>query len=139
MIPDPLIALRTVIAADAGVVALAAARVYAGELLRTDASLMPRYAVVIRDAGGPSDDGLAPVARQLVEVFTYGATPLHAKKLSQAVHDALKSLRRAVANSTVLHSVTLRSGPMPGRDDRGDWPLVRRVYEVLAGELEVAA
>lgn len=139
-IPDPVSAVRTFVAADAAVAALAAARVYAGELLDTEAANMPRYAVVISAAGGAPSRDYARLGRTRIDVRSYGERPYLAMKLSLAVHEALKHLERETETPgpVLIHSVTPEGGPTHMRDADGDWPVVLRSYEVLAAEAVAA-
>ena len=140
MIPDPLLALRALVAANADVAALAGTRVFAAELPDSEAAAMPRAAAVIAASGGPPDAGYAPLAHRRIDVRTYGKTPLGAMKLHLAVHAVLKNLRRTPSLSVLLHSVALDAGPVAMREPEvgAEWPFVFASYAVLASERAVA-
>ena len=140
MIPDPLLALRAIVAADADVASLAGTRVFAAELPDTEAAQMPRAAAVLAASGGPPDNGYAPLAHRRVDVRTYGKTPLGAMKLHLALHAALKSLRRTSSLGVLVHSAALDAGPVAMREPEvgAEWPFVFASYEVLASEEAVA-
>ena len=140
MIPDPLLALRELVAADADVAALAGTRVFAAELPDSEAAQMPRAAAVIAASGGPPDAGYAPLAHRRIDVRTYGKTPLGAMKLHLAVHAVLKSLRRTPSLTVLVHSAALEAGPVAMREPEvgAEWPFVFASYAVLASEQAVA-
>lgn len=144
MIPDPLSAIRTALGLDAAVVALVPAnRIFVGELPATEASAMPRTAVVLSYAGGSPELGLARLTRPRIDVRCYGTLPLDAQRLSWEVHASLKlMIRRVVAASSsgersLIHGVTPAGGPVYLRDPQGDWPFVFRSYDVVASEVLV--
>ena len=140
MIPDAIIALRAIVLADAGVAALVGARVFGDELPDLEAPNMPRYACVLSPAGGPPDHSYVPISRQSIDVRAYGPTPLGAKKLHLAVHNVLKNLRRSVSLGTLIHSLTVESGPYALREPEAgaEWPLVFASYGLLVSEESVA-
>lgn len=140
MIPDPLLALRAIVAADVDVASLAATRVFAAELPDTEAAQMPRAAAVLAASGGPPDAGYAPLAHRRVDLRTYGKTPLGAMKLHLAVHAVLKSLRRTPSLGVLVHSAALEAGPVALREPESgaEWPFVFASYDVLASEEAVA-
>lgn len=136
---DPIYGLVGYLAADAGVSALVGTRVFGGELPRSENGSMPRQAVVVQPAGG----GIMGLAYQdygdfRVDVSCYGATPLDAWALYLAVHSALKSLRREVSHSALLHWARPSSKGLSGRDTDTDWPLVISSWQVFAAEVTAA-
>lgn len=140
MIPDPLLALRAIVAADTDVAALAGTRIFAAELPDSEAAQMPRAAAVIAASGGPPDLGYAPLAHRRIDVRTYGATPLGAMTLHLALHAVLKTLRRRSSLGVLVHSAALDAGPVAMREPEvgAEWPFVFASYEVLASEEAVA-
>ena len=140
MIPDPLLALRAIVAADADVAALAGTRIFAAELPDSEAAQMPRAAAVIAASGGPPDTGYAPLTHRRIDLRTYGVTPLGAMKLHLAVHRLLKSMRRTPSLGVLVHSASLDAGPVAMREPEvgAEWPFVFASYEVLASEEAVA-
>jgi len=140
MIPDPLLALRALIAVDAEVAALAGTRVFAAELPDSEAAAMPRAAAVIAASGGPPDLGYAPLAHRRIDVRTYGKTPLGAMTLHLAVHAVLKNLRRTPSLTVLVHSASLDAGPVAMREPEvgAEWPFVFASYEVFVSEEAVA-
>ena len=139
MIPDPLLALRAIVAADADVAGLAGTRVFAAELPDSEAAQMPRAAAVIAASGGPPDLGYAPLAHRRIDLRTYGVTPLGAMKLHLAVHAILKS-RRTASLGVLIHSAALEAGPVALREPEvgAEWPFVFASYDVLTSEEAVA-
>ena len=140
MIPDPLLALRALIAVDAEVAALAGTRVFAAELPDGEAAAMPRAAAVIAASGGPPDLGYAPLAHRRIDVRTYGKTPLGAMQLHLAVHAVLKNIRRTPSLTVLVHSASLDAGPVAMREPEvgAEWPFVFASYEVFVSEEAVA-
>jgi hypothetical protein len=140
-IPDPLATLRTILGLDTAIVALAATRIFVGELPETEAAAQPRAAVLLQYAGGSPEPGRLAVGRPRVDARSYGRTPLEAQTLSWAVHDALKNLTRRVAAASgsgtraLIHAATPNGGPTLLRDADGQWPMVLRTYELLVAEV----
>lgn len=133
-VPDPTAALVAYLRADTALYALVGARVYGAELPASEASHMPRAAVVVRDAGGMGARSEAPVWTPRVDVWCYGATPLEAKAVHLAVHAALRVLHRQVHAGALLHAASPGSGPHADRDPDTRWPLVWSSWTVIAGE-----
>ena len=133
-IANPLTAVRAHLLNDAGVLSLAGVRVYAGELPKTDASAMPRQAVVVTLAGGGGPASDVPIMQIVIDVTCYGATGLQATSLYLAARSALRTLRRDLAADSLLHSAVELSGPMELRDPDTDWPLTWSSWRVIASE-----
>ncbi|HSV29705.1 MAG TPA: DUF3168 domain-containing protein [Candidatus Omnitrophota bacterium] len=133
-IPDVVLAAVTYLQADAGVAALAGARVFGAEVPALEAKSMPRQALVVRYAGGmgPRDD--VPIQAPRLDVWAYGATPGEASALYLAAHGALRALARAVHAGALLHSAIQGGGPISGRDPDTRWPFVWGSWVITAGE-----
>lgn len=142
-IPDPLVAVRTYLLADAGVSAIASTRVFAAELPSTEASNMPRAAVVVTAAGGGQASlgarSHVPVGSIRMDVRCYGETPAAASALHYAVLSALKAIGRTFVDATLLHSCVVEGGPFNLREPDVDWPLVLSTYSLLAAEVAAPA
>ncbi len=137
--PDPIEALVTLLAADAGVAALAGTRVFGVELPRAEADAMPRKSLLLRPAPAiqrPIDT--VPLDRIAVDVFAYGETPYQAAALSRAAHLALKAMRRSVVGSALLLAAWRVGGPIVIRDPSKDWPAQVETWAVDVAECEVA-
>ncbi len=133
-IANPLTALRAHLLSDAGILALAGVRVYAGELPKADATLMPRYALVASLAGGGGPASDVPIMRVTIDVTCYGATGLQATTLYLAAREALRTLRRELVSESLLHSAVELSGPLELRDPDTEWPFTFSSWRVVAGE-----
>ena len=141
MTADVIAALEAVLKADAGVAALAGARVFGTELPAAESASMPLKAVVLRPSGGASltGAGWAEHDTQRVDAFCYGETFDQAMRLDRAVHASLGALRRQVAAGVLLHWAQVAGGYLPFRDPDGDWPAVFRSWQVFFAEQGVAA
>lgn len=139
MTADIVAALVAVLAADAGVAGLAAARVYGIELPAADAAAMPVKAVVLRPSGGVSPvAGYVEHTAQRVDAYAYGETPYEAARLDRAVFAALKPLRRSTAGGVLVHWVSEAGGYLSFRDPDTDWPAVFRSWQAFFAEAAVA-
>jgi hypothetical protein len=134
MTGNPLTAVRALLLGDAGVLTLAGARVYAGELPKNQASLMPRQAVVVSYAGGGGPASDVPVMRPVIDVTCYGATGLQATTLYLAARAALRGLRREFLADSLLHSAVELSGPLEIRDPDTTWPYTWSSWRIIAGD-----
>ena len=83
---DPIAGLVALLAADAGVAALAGARVFGGEIPPEETGSMPRTALVVAPSGGISLTGGSYVEHDTsrVDLFGYGATQREASKVLAA-------------------------------------------------------
>lgn len=100
---------------------------------------MPRYAVVLKEAGG----GLIGQAYQdygdvRLDITCYGATPYQASRLSSAVYSALKHLEREVVSGVLLHWARPSSKSTGARDPDTDWPVSVSSWQVLSAEITAA-
>jgi hypothetical protein len=107
---------------DAGVYALTGSRVYPAELPASEASTMPRYAIVLVPAGGMSEASNVPLQSPRVDLFCYAATPKQARMLYYESARALKALARDVHALTLLHTAVQSAGPLVGRTPE-TWPM----------------
>jgi hypothetical protein len=138
---DIVAALVALLKADAGVAALAGARVFGGELPKTETKPMPRKAIVLEPSGGPSLTAGTFVEHdtQRIDLFAYGETPFEANRLLRTAHAALKPVRRAVFASTLIHWVEPAGGIVSAtRDADTAWPRAFQSYQAFYAEQEVA-
>lgn len=133
-IPNPLTALRTHLLSDAGVLALASTRIYAGELPKSEADNMPRSAMVATLAGGSGPASAVPIMYVTVDVSCYGATGLQATTLYLAMRAALRTLQRELFADSLLHSAVEIAGPLELRDPDTHWPFTWSSWRIIAGE-----
>ena len=133
-IANPLTAVRSHLLNDADLRMLAGVRVYSGELPKTEASNMPRQAVVVTLAGGGGPASDVPIMQVVVDVTCYGASGLQATSLYLAVRSALRTLRREMLSDSLLHSAVEVSGPLELRDPDTHWPFTWSSWRVVAGE-----
>lgn len=140
MSADAIAALVEILKADAGIAALAAARVFGTELPAAEAASMPRAAVVIAPAGGTSLTAGSDAQHdtQRIDAMCYGATSYEAQLVRDAVRDALKPIRRSVAASTLIHWVRPAGGFTSGRDRDADWPVAVQSWQVFHAEQAAA-
>ena len=129
---DFLDALTAYLAHDAGVAALAGARVFPAELPAAEAASMPRGTIVLIPTGGLYAANNVPLQAPRVDVTCYGATPQQARLLSYAAQAALVSLARDAYAQCLLHSAVQGGGPLAGRTPEG-WPYLWSSWIVRAG------
>ena len=140
MSADVITALVAFLKADAGVAALAATRVFGGELPADQAAAMPRKALVVAASGGANLTAGTYVehASQRFDVFAYGKTPFEAERLRRAAGDALKAMRRQVVASTLIHWVEAAGGWSAQRDPDAAWPAAFQSFQVFFAEQPAA-
>jgi hypothetical protein len=133
MSQDIVAALITVLKADAAVAALVGARVFGLELPASEAKSMPRKAVVLRAAGGPSLAAGSYIEHdsQRIDLFAWGETPYEAERTRRACFDALKFIKRQVAASTLIHWVEPAGGFATQRDPDAAWPVAFQSYQAF--------
>ena len=126
-------ALRVFLLADAGVSALVGARVFAVELPKAEAALMPRQCIVIKPSGGPSFEpgSYIPHEYQTLDVFSYGETPFEADGVRDAVNNSFRLLRRGRTGETLIHWVQPAGGWASNRDPDADWPYGFQSYQAF--------
>ena len=136
---DRIDALIALLKADAGVAALAGARVFGGELPPGEAAAMPRHAIVLRPSGGASLTGGSYAEHDTgrVDLFAYGATPVEANVLRTAAALALRRVRRAVWAGVLVHWVRPAGGESSGREPAVDWPRSFQSFQVFNSLTEV--
>lgn len=142
MIQNPTKAVIDVLKADAAITALVGTRVFGMELPRSEASAMPRKAIVIQPSGG----GLLPVGSQSFiehsdrrfDAFCYGETEFEADTVSLEVYGVLKQLKRTVINTVLIHWINPAGGALPLRDPGTDWPVQFQPYQVFFAERAAA-
>lgn len=136
---DPIAAVLAVLKADADVAALAANRVFGGEVPRTEVEHMPRAAVVVSGAGGPGGYAYMDFAKVRIDVDCYAATPRDAWLLHLAVRTKLKHLRRTHAKGVLIHSADVSADGSSGVDPETDWPVTVSSYLLSVAEIAVDA
>lgn len=136
MTVDLVAALVAQLKADAGVAALVGTRVYGLELPAAEAAAMPRKAVVLQAAGGPSLTAGSYAAHdtQRIDAVAYGETPYEAERVRRAVHAGLKPLGRVVSAGVLLHWIEPAGGLIAARDPDLDWPMSVQSYQAFAAE-----
>lgn len=132
---DHMIAIRDFLKSDAGVAAIVSARVYAGELPRSEVQSMPKGVVVVNPAGGGLLGREYQVyADQRVDIDCYGATPYESWKLYRAVRKALKNMQQHVRSQTLLFWAKSSSEGTSTRDPITDWPITISSWQILFSE-----
>lgn len=136
---DVVAALVAIARADAGVAALAAARVFGGELPAGEAQSMPRAALVIKASGGATltDGSYAQADAQRVDLFAYGQSRAEADRLLIAAAQALRGVRRRVAAGVLVHWARPAGGYASGRDADLAWPRAWQSFQVFHSLQEV--
>ncbi len=140
MSEDIISALRLVLLADETLNALVGERVFGVELPPAEAASMPRQCVVLKPSGGPAFQPGSYIehAYQRIDVFSYGETPFEADAVRDAVHTALRQLRRGVTGGTLIHWVQSAGGWASQRDADADWPMAWQSFQAFFA-LETAA
>lgn len=146
---DELAAVRKYLADDADVAALCSTRVYADELPRDQAALMPRTAVVINDTGlgsgggalGLANNSYLPLSTSTKDLRCYGATFAEARAVWNACARALKDIGlhgRVVVDlgggaRVMLYDAT-PAAPATMREPTVEWPLSFSTFNLTAAE-----
>lgn len=128
--PSPRAALVAYLAADPDVVSLAGSRVYGAELPGDEATAMPRYAVVVQNAGGNGKSNYSTQYNARFDVYAYGSTPAEADQLQRACIGALERMGRAVISGTILYAASSLTGVYPGRTPVSFWPFAFSVWSI---------
>lgn len=130
---DPVGATRDILAADAGIAALAGDRVFGGELPAGEADSMPRRALVVKPSGGISITGGSGVEHdtQRVDLFAYGATPKQAADLVSLAALVLRRVDRVVAAGTLVHWYQPAGGYSSSREPDTDWPRAFMSFQIF--------
>lgn len=139
MSADVIAALVALLKADGEVAALADTRVFGTELPPAEARQMPRNAIVIQPSGGvPLTAGsYAEHDAQRIDLFAFGRTPFEADALRRAASRALRSTRRSVWGSTLIHWIDSAGGFSSGRDPDAAWPRALQSFQVFHALEEV--
>lgn len=138
MIPDPLLAVKAYLLADADVAALLGTRIWGEEVPASEVNAMPRHGLVIVHAGGRELFGgtRMDIGGMRISTRAYGPTYYDAQILDRAVYEAFKALHRYGATGQAgLYSVTQESGPFTQRDPSTDWPYALCTYVAMVGEV----
>lgn len=137
MTVDPLAALVTLLAADAGLLTLTS-RVFGGELPETENKSMPRACVVLTPAGGPGSLDYMDFGASRVDVFAYGENLHEAYLVYLAVYQALKQMQRHKVGNVLLHTADPLTKGSAGKDPVKQWPLCLSSWLVKAAEIAAA-
>lgn len=133
--------LVPLLAADAGVAALVAARVFGGELPEAETNHMPRKALVVAPSGGFSLTGGSYVEHDTarVDLFAYGATQREANQVLAAAALAMRRIRRTVSANVLIHWAQPAGGGTSGRDPALIWPRAFQSFQVFHALEEVTS
>lgn len=123
---DGILAVIAFLKSDVGVSAVAGDRIYGIEVPKAEIDNMPRQTTVIRASGGSQARDYIPVSTIRIDVFSYGETHSKAAALDLAIYDAMKSLRRTVTGSALIHNAESNAGPISLRDPTTNWPYMLR-------------
>ena len=102
---------------------IADGRIFGVELPKAEADDMPRKAVVVSPAGGPSDASLNQLNTRRLDFQNYGKTLAEGESLADDVHNILKFFSGAEKGGVFLHSFVRSAGPSYYRDPDTDWPV----------------
>ena len=111
------------------------ARVYGAEITPAEVRAQPRPAVVVTASGLGANVGNSSDVKSIsgrFDVRCYGESPYEADQVHNAVHDAMKSMRRKRFGATVLQTAEVSGGPLAGRDGYAHWPYTVGSYIVSA-------
>lgn len=142
-VTDALPALIGIVGADSAVQALVGGappndRIFGLELPKSEASSMPRKALVIKMSGGPGREDYIEIGTVRYDFLHYGKTPFEARKLWRTVHPVMKQISRQLNSSVLIHSAIGSGGPISLRDGDTDWPFILSSWLVVASELTAA-
>ncbi len=136
---DLVSSLVALLLADATIAAQAGTRVFGGELPASEASSMPRKALVIQPSGGSSLTGASFIQAdtERVDLFAYGATPKEAGDLADLAGLVLRNARRKVWAGLLIHWVKPAGGSSSGRDPALTWPRAFRSFQAFRSLQEI--
>lgn len=133
--PDPLVAVITLMKADAGIIAQVGTRVFGEELPRSEVPNMPRKAVSLHSNGGRYGNDDLKVSPYRINTHCYGATVYESKQVDLAVYEFFKNLkRRGIAAGGGILLANAETGPFTLRDPDTTWPYVLTTYRCLVTE-----
>lgn len=137
---DPIGAVRTLLLADAAVIALVGGRVFGGELPPDESKhVTERCSIVLTPAGG----GLLGRAYQdygdtRVDVTCYGPDLNETWNVYLAAKTVLRQLQRKKVGNVLLHSATESSRGSLACDPVKQWPTCYSSWQVLAAFIAAA-
>jgi hypothetical protein len=136
---DLIAGLVAILLADSGVAAMAATRVFGGELPAAEAKHMPRTALVVAASGGVSLTGGSYAEHDTgrVDLFAYGSTQHEANLLLAAAAIALRRIKRKVSAGVLIHWAQPAGGGTGGRDPALTWPRAFQSFQVFHALEEV--
>ena len=119
--------------ADSGVSALTDGRVFGVEVPGSEASAMPRKAVVARPSGGASfaSGSFVEHETQRLDILAYGETVFEAERLRRAVFDAIRAKRRGKVGATLIHWIDPAGGWATQREADVSWPVAFQSVNVF--------
>ena len=131
--------LVALLAADASIAALVAARVFGGELPAEEAEHMPRKALIVPPAGGISLTGGSYVEHDTsrVDLFGYGATQREANRVVDTAAIVMRRIQRSISAGVLIHWAQPAGGAMAGRDPTLGWPPAFQSFQVFHALEEV--
>ena len=132
MSEDIIGALVTFLKTDSDVTDLVGDRVFGIELPGSEATSMPRKAVVLSPSGGVSLAAGSYMNHdtQRVDAFSFGETLFEADRVRRAVFDAFRVRRRGVTGTTLIHWIESAGGWVSQRDADEDWPRSWQSFQV---------
>ncbi len=136
---DLIAGLVALLAADAGVSAQVASRVFGGEVPAEEAKFMPRKALVVAPSGGVSLTGGSYVEHDTgrVDLFGYGATQREASQVLAAAALAMRRIKRTVSANVLIHWAQPAGGGTGGRDPVLAWSRAFQSFQVFHALEEV--
>jgi hypothetical protein len=134
--PNPLVAVITLMKADAAIIAQVATRVFGEELPRSEVGSMPRKAITLHSNGGRYDQDDLIVSPYRINTHCYGATVYEALQVDLVVYEFFKNLkRRGIATGGGVLLANAETGPFTLRDPDTTWPYVLTTYRCLVSEI----
>lgn len=136
---DPIGAVVTLLAADAGVAGIAGADVFGAELPAAAVARMPASMVVVQASGGVSLTAgtYAEHDTQRVDLTCYAKTPRLAEQLLKVAARALRAARRVKVGNTLLHWADSAGGFTVSRERDGAWPMAFQSFQIFHSLEEV--
>lgn len=131
---DVIGALRTYLAADAGVSAITT-DIFGGSLPKGTLAAGPGPVVVLRRVGGGTIGKVNNFGDKRVDVDCYGANEKQASDLFDAVYAALKGMGTRVVDNVLLHWAVPVVDGTSGHDPQTTWPVCIGTFQVLVAEV----
>ena len=134
---DPVAALVSYLETESTLQFLIEGRVFGEELPAVENAQMPRACIVVMASGGGGNIGSSyqQFGDGRVDVRCYGPSTREAKRLANLVYVAIKTLKRTVEKSCLIHWARLAGGPIKLNDLDTDWPCFWMSWQLLAAEV----